>query len=96
MASFYVAVSIQDGPIVAANEDGEVIALAHGVPRRWIDTAQSAELWAICMALLSVAFPDAVYTDCNTVRMCLSKGPAWAGSGKLRYARVWRPLCLTP
>ena len=41
------------------------------------------------MALLSVSFPDALFTDCDTGRIGLTRGPAWAGSAKRAYSRVW-------
>ncbi len=71
------------------NGSGDLIASANGVPPKWVDTIQGAELWAVRMALLSVAFPEALYTDCDSVRSGVRKGPAWAGSAKRRYARIW-------
>ena len=32
-------------------QDGEWVAAAHGLPPKWVDTIQGAELWAILMAL---------------------------------------------
>ena len=67
---------------------GDLFASAGGVPPRWIDSIQGAELWAVRMALLHVAFPEVLYTDCNTVRLGVRKGLKWGGSAKRRYARV--------
>ena len=44
------------------------------------------------MALQSVTFPRGLYTDCNSVRLGLLKGPVWAQSAKRKFARVWSSL----
>ena len=48
--------------VLVTNATGDLIASATGVPPRWVDTIQGAELWAVRMALLHVAFPDVFYT----------------------------------
>ena len=74
---------------VVIGPEGQLCDSAYGVPPRWISTIQGAELWAIFMALHSVAFPEALYTDCNTVRIGLQRSAAWAASSKRRFSRVW-------
>ena len=69
--------------------DGRVVAAAFGVPPRWVDTIQGAELWAVQMALASAVFPDRIYTDCKTVQVGVQQLSQWAGSSSRRYARVW-------
>ena len=72
--------------------EGDLVASAMGVPPKWVDTIQGAELWAILMALQSVTFPKGLYTDCDSVRVGFTRGGRWAGSSKRRYARVWTSL----
>ncbi len=79
---------------VVISKDGDFIASAYGVPPKWVDTIQGAELWAVRMALLHAVFPERLYTDCDSVRAGVAKGPAWARSSKRRYARVWTALSL--
>ena len=69
--------------------NGDIVASARGVPPRWVNTIQGAELWAVRMALMRVSFPEGLYTDCDTVRLGLLRGPAWANSAKRKYSRVW-------
>ena len=74
---------------VAIGPDGERIAAASGVPPRWIDSIQGAELWAVQMALTSIPLPSALYTDCQTVQQGLKRSRSWTHSSKRRFARVW-------
>ena len=71
---------------------GELIASANGVPPRWVNTIQGAELWAVLKALQSVTFPSGLYTDCDTVRSGVARGVLWGGSSKRKYSRVWTSL----
>ena len=74
---------------VVIGDDDEVAAAAFGVPPRWVDTIQGAELWAVQMALTEVVFPQAIYTDCRTVQQGLQQSTQWLHSSKRRYARIW-------
>ena len=74
---------------VALDDEDRVVAAAFGVPPRWVDTIQGAELWAIQMALSSVSFAGAVYTDCKTVQVGIGRGTGWVHNAKRRYARIW-------
>jgi hypothetical protein len=49
---------------IAIDDDGEILAAAFGVPPKWVDSIQGAELWAVRMALQSVLLPNKLYTDC--------------------------------
>ena len=69
--------------------DGVLVAAAFGVPPRWLSTIQGAELWAVCMALQHVAFPEKLLTDCDSVRLGLKQPREWASSSKRRLARLW-------
>lgn len=71
------------------NPSGTLITSAYGVPPKTDDTIQGAELWAVQMALSNAAFPDRLYTDCDSIRSGSSKSASWAQSSKRRYARVW-------
>jgi len=44
------------------------------------------------MALASVAFPEALFTDCSTVQKGVQQSSKWASSSKRRYARIWMIL----
>ena len=77
---------------VAINEHGEVLAAAYGVPPKWVDSIQGAELWAVHMALQSIGMPSAVYTDCQTVQKGVRQGLHWAQSARRRYSRLWSAL----
>ena len=70
------------------NDDGDLIAAAHGVPPQWISTIQGAELWAVRMAMLHVTFPEKLYTDCMSVKLGVRRSREWAGSSKRRMASV--------
>mgnify|MGYP000585824270 FL=1 len=71
------------------NDDGDLIAAAHGVPPQCISTIQGAELWAVRMAMLHVTFPEKLYTDCMSVKLGVRRSREWAGSSKRRMASVW-------
>ena len=71
------------------DDHGDLLAAAYGVPPRWVDTIQGAELWAVQMAMLHGLFPRRLWTDCDTVCIGLAKTATWAGSSKRRYARIW-------
>jgi hypothetical protein len=71
------------------SSDGDLVAAAHGVPPRWVDTIQGAELWAVQMALQHVLFPERLVTDCDSVRLGVRQPSSWAGSSKRRLARIW-------
>ena len=77
---------------VAINEHGEVLAAAFGVPPRWIDSIQGAELWAVHMALQAIDLPSALYTDCQTVQRGARQGLKWAQGATRRYSRLWTAL----
>ena len=74
---------------VALDDCGNVLAAACGVPPPWVTTIQGAELWAIQVAVTSVAFPGTIYTDCQTVQAGFERGPEWMQSARRRYARIW-------
>ena len=74
--------------------EGVFIAAAYGTPPKWVDTIQGAELWAVQMALMHVAFPDRVLTDCDSVRIGVRKCRSWAQSSKRRYSRIWSAIAL--
>ena len=74
---------------VVITSDGVLVAAAYGVPPKWVDTIQGAELWAVQMALQTVQFPSKLYTDCNSVRLGVQFSDQWAGSAKRRFARIW-------
>eukprot|EP00973_Karenia_brevis_P050611 7026826-Karenia_brevis.AAC.1 len=44
------------------------------------------------MALESVVFPRAVFTDCMTVHKGVQQSAKWASSAQRRYARIWTVL----
>ena len=69
--------------------EGDFIAAAYGVPPRWINTIQGAELWAVQMALSHVTFLDKLFTDCDSVRFGCRQPDSWAAAPKRRLARVW-------
>ena len=69
---------------VVIDDHDEVVAAAFGVPPRWVDTIQGAELWALQMALAEVFFPKAIYTDCRTVQQGVQQGTQWLHSSKRR------------
>jgi len=71
------------------DHDSEVIMAAHGVPPKWVDTIQGAELWAVQMALAEVVLPQRLWTDCQTVKLGLGRPSEWAGSSKRKFARIW-------
>ena len=77
---------------VALDDNDCVVAAAHGVPPRWVDSIQGAELWAVHVALETMLFPEALYTDCLTVQKGVQKDADWAGSARRRYARIWMAL----
>ena len=74
---------------VVVNSVGDLVAAAFGVPPRWIDTIQGAELLAVQSALACVLFPEKLYTDCKTVQMGVKRSQGWMCSSKRRFARVW-------
>ena len=76
--------------VIAPN--GHICAAACGVPPKWVNTIQGAELWAVQMALQSVQFPGCIYTDCDSVRLGTRQPLEWAGSSKRRYARIWQVI----
>ena len=76
-----------------ANEAEDLVAAAHGVPPRWVDTIQGAEMWAAQIALQYVLSPDRLYTDCDSVRLGSKRSIQWASSSKRRFARIWIVIC---
>ena len=74
------------------DDNGTLIAVAYGVPPKWVDTIQGAELWAVSMAVDHVITPSRVWSDCDSIRLGLSRPASWAGSSKRRYARIWSVL----
>ena len=74
---------------IMLDSGNNVVAAAHGVPPRWVDTIQGAELYAIQMVLACSAFPDVIFTDCKTVQQGVYKAGTWAASAKRRYSRIW-------
>ena len=74
------------------SQAGVVVAAAKGVPPRWVDSIQGAELWAAMMALQHAPLPELLLTDCDAVRLGTRKDGAWASSSRRRYARVWTVL----
>ena len=77
---------------IAIDDDGEILAAAFGVPPKWVDSIQGAELWAVRMALQSVLLPNKLYTDCQEVQRGVCRGVAWAQSARRRYSRIWSAL----
>ena len=71
-----------------------LVCTAFGVPPKWIDSIQGAELWAVNMALQHVQFPPKLYTDCNSVRQGTQRPLEWASSSKRKFARVWSCISL--
>ena len=67
---------------------------AHGVPPKWVDSIQGAELWAVNMALQHVQCPEKLYSDCDSVRLGAKKSLEWATSSKRRHARIWSTIAL--
>ena len=74
--------------------EGELVCAAYGVPPKWVDSIQGAELWAVHMALIHVHFPSKLFTDCESVSKGSRQSTEWASSSKRRYARIWSPLAL--
>ena len=50
--------------IAAVSPSGALMALGHGVPPSWINSASGAELWALYIVLSLCAQPPRVTTDC--------------------------------
>ncbi len=57
---------------VIITRSGDLVAAAFGVPPKWVDTIQCAELWAVQMALSHVAFPE----NCTQIATQFVKGSA--------------------
>jgi len=74
---------------VVLDSDDKVVSAAYGVPPRWVDSIQGAELWAVQVALATALFPQALFTDCQTVSNGVRQSREWAQSAKRRYARIW-------
>ena len=77
---------------VAIDAEGTVLAAAYGVPPRWVDSIQGAELWAVHMALQTFALPSKLYTDCQAVQKGVQLGLGWAQGAHRRYSRIWTAL----
>ena len=77
---------------VAIDSEGKVLAAAFGVPPRWVDTIQGAELWAVHMALQTVFLPQELFTDCQTIQKGVRHGLDWAQGANRRYSRLWTAL----
>ena len=64
---------------VALDEDGEIVASAHGTPPWWVSTIYGAELWAIQMVVARIVPGMArALSDCQTVQRDCSRGLVWA------------------
>jgi ribonuclease HI len=72
------------------DDEGDLVASAQGVPPRWIETIQGAELWAVRMALEYAIFPSVLLTDCMTVQKGLRRPSEWVKSSKRKLSRVWQ------
>ena len=77
---------------VVLDDEDAVVCAAYGVPPKWFDSIQGAELWDVRMALGKVLFPASVFTDCKTVQVGVRQDQQWAQSAKRRYARLWTVL----
>lgn len=77
---------------VAMDNQGAILASAHGRVPDWVDTIYGAELWAMQMAT-SMAMPGSTFvTDCQSVLTSWQRGRKWVTTGCQRYARVWCPI----
>ena len=74
---------------VVLDQQGNIIAAAHGAPARWIDTVYGAELWALWQAARLAAPGSSFRTDCLSVLQVFVKGKRAACSGSSKLARVW-------
>ena len=77
---------------IAIDSEGKVLAAAFGVPPKWVDTIQGAELWAVHMALQTFLMPQEVFTDCQTIQKGVRRGLEWAQGANRRYSRLWTAL----
>ena len=99
----YTDGSMLDGPelflarcgwsFVALDEQGNVTAIARGVPPQWIDDIHGAEVWAMVQAAL-VATPGqcTYHCDCESVVTAIHDAMRQATSAKNRYARAYAIL----
>eukprot|EP00973_Karenia_brevis_P080582 11180380-Karenia_brevis.AAC.1 len=62
----------------AYDDQGNLLAAARGVPPKWVDTIQGAELWAVQMATADILAPEVVLTDCKAVCSGATAGKSWA------------------
>ncbi len=80
---------------VAVDAEANVIAAAHGVPPKWVDSIPGAEAWALIQAA-NVACPGSVYkSDCLSVLKAVRAGPTKSTAHDRPLARVMGRLLAT-
>jgi len=73
--------------LAAIGQQGQVNALAYGVPSCWVDTVPGAEAWAIYEAL-KVSVPGTpIWSDCEGAVNRLKNGRAAATGSAIKLAR---------
>ena len=75
--------------LAAVAPSGHLMALAHGVPPLWVDSAPGAELWALQVVLRMCVAPPPMITDCKTLLDGLQAGASVARGPKRPNARTW-------
>ena len=74
---------------VVVDDEGDIIASAHGVPPPWVRTIYGAELWAVHMAAMHALPGSAFRTDCYSLVQVFERGRKAATAADSYYARIW-------
>ena len=77
---------------VVVDDEGLVVAAAHGVPPPWVTSIHGAELWALQMAVLHAMPGTSFRTDCLSILQVFERGRQWATAGGRYYARIWNVI----
>ena len=82
----------QGWAFAVADDQGRVVAAAHGRPPGWIDSIHGAELWALLMSALNTDPFLPILGDCYSVVQGARRGAVWAQAPQRKLARAWLPL----
>ena len=82
----------QGWAFAVADDEGRLVAAAHGRPPGWIDSIHGAELWALLMSALNTDPFLPILGDCLSVVEGARRGAAWAQAPQRKLARAWLPL----
>ena len=91
-SKYYGLAATRGWAVAVMDEDGDILAAAHGRPPAWAQGIHATELWSLLMSF-SVADPfSRLHTDCSAVFCGANRSSEWANSPARPFGRAWGPI----